>query len=164
MQAKDIIQLLDLQAHPEGGYYKEIYRSADQISPTALPFGYTAERAAYTSIYFMLGKADKSHYHRLLSDEIWYFHSGTTIKVYILHAQHGLITHEMGPLPQLQQLLLPKNSWFAAEVTGKQADYALVSCMVAPGFHFDDFELAQYEQLVAEFPAYADHLKAFTQS
>lgn len=164
MQAQDIIQQLDLQQHPEGGYYKEIYRSADHFTSESLPAGYTSERAAYTSIYFMLGKADKSHYHRLLSDEIWYFHSGATLKVYILDSQKGLITHEMGPFPKLLQLLLPKNSWFAAEVSGLQADYALVSCMVAPGFHFDDFELARYEQLLTEFPAYADHLKAFTLS
>jgi len=160
--AQSIITSLQLLPHPEGGYYKEIYRSSENIPLSALPARYSADRSTVTSIYFLLEASDKSRYHRLLSDELWYFHAGNPIEIFFLSADAGLSSVTIGPLPLQQQALIPKNSWFAAQPHAGEYDFTLVSCVVAPGFHFDDFELADRNALISEFPLYSDHITAYT--
>jgi len=160
--AQSIIERLQLQPHPEGGFYKEIYRSSEIIPLQALAERYTEARNTVTSIYFLLEHTDKSRYHRLLSDEIWFFHTGNPVEIFFLTENEGLSSLTIGPLPLPQQVLIPKNTWFAAQPQSNGAEFTLVSCVVAPGFHFDDFELAERATLIAAFPNHTEHITAYS--
>lgn len=161
VNAQAIIAELQLQPHPEGGHYRELYRSDENIPLSALDQRYNAARAVVTSIYFLLESHDKSKYHRLLSDEFWFYHAGNPVEIFFLE-ETGLRTVLLGPLPLAQQTRIPKNTWFAARVLNATHDFTLVSCVVAPGFHFDDFELATREELITSYPSFAEHITVYT--
>ncbi|HBH24269.1 MAG TPA: hypothetical protein DDY13_12700 [Cytophagales bacterium] len=148
------IKKLQLQPHPEGGYYRENYRSAYQIHGTALPERYNGPRVFSTSIYFLLKKGNVSTFHRLKSDEIWHYYDGDPIKLYLIDRDGKLSTPIVGR--QLEggeemQLVIPAGSWFAAHVV-EGGSFGLVGCSVAPGFDFDDFELANKNDLINKYP------------
>lgn len=152
-----IIDQLRLIKHPEGGYYAETFRHPQTIS---LEDGRV--RNLGTTIYFLLQGKDRSHFHRLLSDETWFFHSGSPIELVML-ANGAIETFTLGPTlsnSEFPQLLIPANTWFAARVKG-ETGYGLVSCTVTPGFDFDDFELATAEKLRADGYKLDDALLAF---
>lgn len=147
-KAHYLIEKLQLQPHPEGGYYKETYRNFEEIT---LEDGRI--RNVGTVIYYLLEEENRSHFHRLKSDEIWYFHQGDPLE--ILTINEGLLEKhilgnrlENGETPQL---LLPAQTWFAAGLANGKG-YALVSCSVSPGFDFLDFEMAKRTDLLDEFP------------
>ncbi|OAM91488.1 cupin [Termitidicoccus mucosus] len=146
--AKDWIEALGLLPHPEGGYYREMLRSRDRIN---LPDG--RERVCYTSIYFLLTNENPSRFHRLKSDEVWYFHAGAALTVHCL-TPGGYDHIRLGPEPEHGEVLqacVPKGAVFGATVDAVGA-FALVSCMVSPGFEFEDFELADQAELLAAHP------------
>ncbi|QNH63913.1 cupin domain-containing protein [Hymenobacter sediminicola] len=160
MTAQDIIRDLELLPHPEGGYYRETYRAADTLE--------TAEgrtRNTSTAIYYLLENEDKSHFHRIKSDELWFFHQGQPLEIILLTpGQPTRITlgsdFANGELPQA---VVPANTWFAAHLSHR-AGYALVSCTVAPGFDFADFELAERATLTQEFPQCPELVEQFTKA
>ena len=160
MTADDWITLFDLQQHPEGGWFVETYRSETVIAADALPSPYLSERSAATSIYYLLKAGEKSHFHRLRSDELWFFHAGSPMRLHIIEPSgeysEVLLGVEKRNLPQCRILA---ESWFAAEPVG---EFALVGCVVAPGFEFDDFELASREDLISQFPQHASLVENFT--
>lgn len=161
-RAKEIIEKLNLLPHPEGGYYKEIYRSNEQI--TKLSDRYSGERAFATSIYFLLNEDQKSNFHKLKSDELWYYHEGSSLSVYIINEEGILKTFKLGldlDNDELPQLTIHKNSWFAAEVNYKTS-FCLMGCMVSPGFDFSDFELGKREELLEKFPEHSGLIRNFT--
>mgnify|MGYP001627122217 CR=1 FL=1 len=162
INARSLISELQLLAHPEGGFYREMYRSEENIPLSALNGQYQSERSLVTSIYFLLESHDKSRYHRLLSDEFWFYHAGSPVEIFFLNEERGLTSIVLGPLPMAQQVIIPKNTWFAAQPLPAQADFCLVSCIVSPGFHFDDFELADSTKLITTFPAFEAHITAYT--
>ena len=145
------IRKLQMQPHPEGGYYKETYRSIEQILNTD-----GQERNISTAIYFLLEEEQKSHLHKIKSDELWFHHQGETLE--IISIQNGeLISTYLGSnldAGEVLQTTIPANTWFGSRVKNKKG-FALVSCTVAPGFDFEDFEMAKQEDLSKEFP----HLK-----
>lgn len=147
------IEKLDLQKHPEGGWYKEIYRSEDKIGEHALPNNFNGERNFSTSIYYLLEGEDFSSFHRIKSDELWHFYTGSS-GVEILWVENGnLIKKMLGcniDKGEEFQHVIPKNKWFAARLISANG-FALVGCTVSPGFYFEDFELAD-ERLLSEFP------------
>jgi uncharacterized protein len=149
------IEQLNLQKHPEGGWYKEIYRSEEKVKT---PLG---ERNAATAIYYLLSGDDFSAFHRINSDEIWHYYAGTSA-LEILWLQNGkLRTAKLGrKIEQGQQLqiVVPGKCWFAARLVNEAA-FALAGCTVAPGFSFNDFELADTGLLV-HFPGYSAQIKA----
>jgi predicted cupin superfamily sugar epimerase len=156
--AQDLIQHLHLQPHPEGGYYRETYRASLR---TVAAGG--ARRNVSTAIYYLLENDNRSHFHRIQSDELWFFHQGQPLELLLL--QDGQLTTltlgqalERGELPQA---VVPAHTWFGARVKSS-AGFALVSCTVAPGFDFADFELAERARLTAEFPDYAALIEQFT--
>ncbi|MCR6638491.1 MAG: cupin domain-containing protein [Sporocytophaga sp.] len=160
MKAEELINQLKLEKHPEGGYFREIYRSESEIPESALSRDYKGNRNYATSIYFLLTEKEFSAFHKIKSDEIWYFHQGTSIEIYML-SEKGLEVNKLGAqYDEHFQLLIPKNTWFAAKVVGE--GYTLVSCMVAPGFSFDDFELAKKDELLKLFPEQATIVKEFS--
>lgn len=161
---EQLIEKFALQKHPEGGYFSEVYRSDEIISKVALPGRYDSDRSIGTSIYFLLTSNEKSNFHRLKSDEFWYFHSGTTIEVYIIHLDGKLEIKKMGMNifeGEVPSLLLPKGSWFGAKILEKSS-YGFVSCAVFPGFDFADFELANREELVKTFPQHTTIISELT--
>ncbi|WP_303967600.1 cupin domain-containing protein [Sporosarcina ureae] len=158
MNAEEWIEYLQLEPHPEGGFYKSTYRS-DVTANCA-----QGERPMYTSIYFLLRSEDVSHFHRLQSDEIWYFHGGSSLTVHMITPQGlyeevsvGLDLHK-GEVPQF---LVPKDTIFGSSVKEPNT-FALVSCMVSPGFDFADFELFERHDLLKKHPKYEEIIKKLT--
>lgn len=151
--AKYWIEKLNLEKHPEGGWFKEIYRSEDIIPGHALSTDFKDSRNYSTSIYYLLEGDDFSSFHRIHSDEIWHYYAGFS-PVEIISIEQGKINRQLlGNYPdenQQLQVIVPKNTWFAAQLVN-QKGYALAGCTVSPGFHFDDFEMAD-EKLLEEFP------------
>lgn len=140
--AADLIQALGLSPHPEGGHYRETYRSVGQVTR---PDG--ASRHASTAIYFLLGAEEYSAWHRIASDELWHYHAGAPLRIHVLHEGRLSTLHlgHPGKLPGAQfQQVVPAGAWFAAEPMPAHGpeDYSLVGCTVAPGFEFSEFELA----------------------
>ncbi|GIX42513.1 MAG: hypothetical protein KatS3mg129_2246 [Leptospiraceae bacterium] len=165
-EVHDIINTLQLQRHPEGGYYKEIYRSIETIPVEILENRKNSKkknRNICTSIYYLLIKEDVSVFHRIKSDEIWHFYKGSPV---LLH----LLDEETKSYKKIQlgeycnyQCVVPKNIWFAAEVVDKNS-FALVGCTVSPGFEFEDFEIASYNKLIHLFPEYESLIHKFTKN
>ena len=153
------IDHLGLTEHPEGGYFKEIYRSSETIQKNALPKEYENDRAFCTSIYFLLKEKQTSAFHRLRSDEIWHFYKGSSLTIYIIEKNRNLKIIKLGNNPlngEVLQFVIEKNQWFGAEVNDKNS-YSLIGCTVSPGFDFHDFELGNTENLLKE-PARLRHI------
>ncbi len=162
-KAKDLIEQLQLRKHPEGGYYREIFRSEEKILK-GLPDRYEGERCICTSIYFLLSENDFSAFHRLKSDEIWHFYSGSALDIYVIGSNGELSIHSIGNSTgenELFQVVIKRGQWFAAEVRDKNF-FSLVGCTVAPGFDFKDFELGKRDTLLSEYPSHKDLITRLT--
>ncbi|MEI8058585.1 MAG: cupin domain-containing protein [Ferruginibacter sp.] len=154
---QQLISLYHLQPHPEGGWYKETYKSEQLIPANALPESFSGERAFSTAIYFLLEKGNFSAFHRIKSDECWHFYSGDPLLIYILMQDGSLQIIELGnniTAGQVFQFVVPANCWFASKPAPSSA-FSFVGCTVAPGFDFTDFEMADATVLAAEFSAHA---------
>ena len=149
-----LVETLKLLRHPEGGFYREMYRS-----PTIISAEGTGQKSAYTSIYYLLSGGDFSSWHRIKSDETWYFHSGCDISIYFCDQNKALQTIQLGLDSKCLQATIPANTWFAAKPIS-QNSFCLVSCAVAPGFEFTDFEIGKRDSLLGEFGQSADNIKA----
>lgn len=157
------IQHLGLLVHPEGGFYKETYRSAEKIPLRGLPERFSGDRNFSTSIYFLLRSIDKSLFHRIKSDELWHYHAGSSLSIYVLNDQH-LSVCKLGPNiehGESLQVMIPANSWFGAAVDDADT-YALSGCTVAPGFDFQDFEIGERKILLNLFPHYQKVIELLT--
>jgi uncharacterized protein len=151
------ISKLGLQAHPEGGYYKSTYAAKEQITDSELTVEFEGTRKLFTSIYFLLESHDVSHFHRLKSDELWYYHGGSALTVHVIHEDGRYEEVKLGPnleKGETLQYLVPKNSIFGSSVMDANT-FALVGCMVSPGFDFQDFELFTQNELLAQYPEHA---------
>jgi hypothetical protein len=158
------IERLQLTPHPEGGYYRETYRCRERIDPDGLPARYSGPRHMGTAIYFMLTSGSFSSFHRLKSDEAWHFYTGHPITLHRISPKGKLTTHLIGNDPMQEQefqVLIPANEWFAAEVVAG-GEYGLVGCTVAPGFDFEDFEMATRPDLLTRFPQHEGLIRQFT--
>lgn len=160
--ALELIKLLDLKKHPEGGYYKRIYESKDFVFA---PERFQDQRLTVTSIYYLLEGNDFSAFHRIQSDEIWNFYLGSSLTLHIIDEQGALLKIILGNLTidknAVFQITIPGNRWFAAEVNNPSS-FSLIGCVVAPGFDFKDFELANYDTLIKQYPQHATLIKKFT--
>lgn len=156
------IDKLMLQKHPEGGWFHEIYRAPEVIPQSGLPEYFMGERNISTSIYYLLEGNDISTFHRIKSDEIWHFYTGTSaIEIVTIQNEkiHKYYLGNDGANRQQFQVVVPKNTWFAARLLNSFG-FALVGCTVSPGFHFEDFELAD-EKLLQEYPDMEREIKPF---
>ena len=140
MDVRDLIQKLGLGPHPEGGYYRETWRSPHEVKPE----GYPAPRAAGTAILFLLPSGDKSRPHRVRSDELWLFHRGDPVRLTLTSLGGAREVKTLG-LEQ-PQVVVPGGYVQEAEPSEDSQGYALVSCVVVPGFDFEDFELLDKKQ------------------
>lgn len=153
MTSHELIEQLRLQPHPEGGFYKEVYRSAGVISAANLP-AFDGDRNYCTSIYYLLQAGDFSAFHRIKSDEIWHFYAGDTLLLHLLDENSGYQCLRLGndlTTGAQFQVLMPAGVWFAAEPAAGSS-FALSGCTVSPGFDFRDFEMAKKETLKELFP------------
>ena len=153
-EAESIIKKLDLQPHPEGGYFKEIYRSDGIIAKNSLNPSFSGHRNYSTSIYFLLTSNTFSAFHRINQDEIWHFYKGSPIKLHIITNKGKYTSIIIGNdfnKEQTPQYVVKAKDWFAAEVINNN-DYTLVGCTVSPGFDFKDFDLPKRNDLISRFP------------
>ncbi|MCA5014072.1 MULTISPECIES: cupin domain-containing protein [unclassified Enterococcus] len=143
------IEQLQLEPHSEGGYFKQVL-SSDQSLQTSEK----VVRPYYTSIYFLLTSENPSHFHRLKSDEVWYYHAGSPLSIHLLYPDGHYEIIRLGndlEAGEVLQAVVPKNVIFGSTVDTDQA-FALVSCMVSPGFDYQDFELFTKKQLLSSYP------------
>jgi len=141
-----LIQTLNLQSHPEGGYYSETYRSNESIATE------NGTRNLITSIYFLLTSDDVSRFHVIKSDELWFHHEGSDLTVHTL-GENGHQKLKLGKdsTESRPQQLVKAGTVFGSTVDSEDS-YSLVSCVVAPGFDFADFKLFDASELISEFP------------
>ncbi|MEF3067328.1 cupin domain-containing protein [Pandoraea apista] len=154
--AADLVTSLGLQPHPEGGHYRETYRASGKIAAQALPDGFSGARNISTAILYLLEADDFSAFHRIRSDEIWHFHLGGTLRIHEIAPDGKLTTTCLGAdvaAGEQLQHVVPAGHWFAAQ-PAPSTRYSLVGCTVAPGFAFEDFELAVPAALAAQWPAH----------
>ncbi len=133
--AEEIIRLLGLQPHPEGGWYAETWRAEGPGRPDARPSG--------TAIYYLLEAGQRSHWHRVDATEVWHFHAGTPLALRLAEGDAGPVAERvLGPgiaAGERPQVIVPEGWWQSAEAG---AGWCLVGCTVSPGFVFEGFELA----------------------
>ena len=151
--AADLVAKLGLKEHPEGGFFREIFRSPLRVCADG------RERSAVTCIYYLLPRGSFSAFHRLRSDELWHFLAGSPLRIHCLRAGREPWTLELGPGRELQAVV-PAGTWFAAEAA--EGEFALLGCTVAPGFEFADFELADRARLAAAFPGHESLIRRLT--
>jgi predicted cupin superfamily sugar epimerase len=135
-RAAELLNVLGLRPHPEGGHYAELYRSPQRVEVLARK----VQRAAITTIYFLLAAGEFSRWHRVQSDEIWHFHEGDAIELLLFNGS-GLRRLRLGPVSRETRptVIVPAGTWQAARTTGA---YTLGACTVGPGFEYADFSLA----------------------
>lgn len=158
------IEKLGLTPHPEGGYYKEVYRSEIQISEHGLPSRYSGSRKAVTSIYFLLKSDDISKFHKLKSDESWHFYTGSPLTIHQIDKAGTYSKIRLGSDLEKDmtfQYTIENGNWFGATVDNPES-FTLVGCTVAPGFDFNDFQLADAKVLVVKFPQHKDIIEKLT--
>ena len=133
-RAARLVRDLGLEPHPEGGYYRQTFKSRATVTTDA----HHRERAALTAIYFLLAAGEHSRWHRVTSDEIWTHLEGATVALWSYDGG-GVKRNDLGPIDSGSPVVVvPSSVWQAAEVLG---EYALAACFVAPGFEFEDFTL-----------------------
>jgi predicted cupin superfamily sugar epimerase len=178
------IEKLRLEPHPEGGYFRQTYRAELVIPREVLP-GFGGARAASTAIYFLLEGKNFSAFHRLRSDEMWHFYAGSPLLVHGIDPAgryYSILLGDDLEAGQVFQAVVRAGCWFGAEVTQNphfsqnrgevghpsyathfpQLPWALVGCTVAPGFEFEDFEMARREELIGRFPQHVDLIRKLT--
>jgi predicted cupin superfamily sugar epimerase len=162
--AADWIATLGLARHPEGGWFRETYRAAEGVAAAHLPARYGGRRAFSTAMFFLLHGEEVSRLHRLRSDEIWHFHAGAPLTLAVIHPSGTVDETRLGTAVaagERLQATVPAGTWFGAWVADPSS-YALVGCTVAPGFDFADFELADRDRLLADYPQHRALIERLT--
>jgi predicted cupin superfamily sugar epimerase len=150
-RARELIERLQMQPHPERGYFVETYRSANDVGCATHP----GQRSASTAIYYLVtAEQPATALHRLLSDEIFHLYEGGPLAILRLFPDGSWDRPTLGldlDAGQRPQIVIPAGTWFGAELD-EGAEHCLVGCTVAPGFDFQDFELAQGPELAERYP------------
>jgi predicted cupin superfamily sugar epimerase len=158
------IERLSLRRHPEGGWFRETYRSAERIAREHLPSRFAGDRCFSTAIYYLLESGDFSALHRIAGDEGWHFYDGTPLSLHQIspdgECSHLLLGRDLDA-GQQPQAVVPAGWLFAATVD-EPGTYSLVGCTVAPGFDFADFELPSREALCALYPQHRALIERLT--
>lgn len=153
------IRKLKLEQHPEGGYFIETYRS-----PRIVNFDdYEGNRYLCTAIYYLLLGDQFSSFHRMKSDEIWHFYTGSSLTLSMIQKNGSLNEIRLGQNinnNEIFQAVVESGSWFAASVNDYHS-YSLIGCTVSPGFDYRDWELADIDKLVDMYPQYRSIIEKF---
>lgn len=145
---KQLIKALDLKQHPEGGWFSRVYSAPDFLQ--------NVDRAISGSIYFLLDKGEISHFHQIDCDEIWYYHEGCGLKVYLIYPDGRLKEEILGidiAKGEKPMVIIPKGAIFAAENIKSEA-FTFISCVTTPQFNFEGFKLFTQAELIKKYPAY----------
>jgi predicted cupin superfamily sugar epimerase len=166
LSAEYWINHLNLQPHPEGGFFRESYRAPLMIPQSALPATFCGSRNASTAIYFLLSGEHFSALHRLAADEVWHFYAGSALLVHVFDpgGNHSVIKlGQNAEAGEEFQCVVPAGHWFGSclEYGGT---YALAGCTVAPGFDFAEFEMAQRGELLAQYPEHREVILKLTRA
>lgn len=156
------IDYLNMQSHPEGGYYSVTYTSPFHITADAIEEDFEGTRPLSTSIYFLIEEGNVSNFHRLKADEIWYFHDGDPLTIAMIDEAGQYISKDLGlnfHEGQQPQLLVPKHVIFGSY---PKKGFSLVSCMVSYGFDFHDFELFKRQELLEQYPEHHEIIMKLT--
>jgi predicted cupin superfamily sugar epimerase len=161
MKQSDLVTSLGLLPHPEGGFYKETWRSPVNVDVDG------RTRSASTAILYLLGADDFSALHRIRSDEVWHFYAGADLQIVSFDEHGALLQQRLGQdraTGAVPQLVVPAGRWFGARLWQRDDAhaYAFVGCTVAPGFEFADLELGPRAALLRQFPAHEDTIVAMT--
>ncbi len=162
--AKDYIEKLGLIPHPEGGFFREVYRADETITKESLPERYNGNRAFSTSIYFLLEGGQVSALHWLKSDEVWNYYDGSSANIYIIKPDGQLEIKKIGNRlneDESFQIVIKKNCWFGAELEDKSS-FILIGCFVSPGFDFSDFEMGERSNLINLYPQHSEFIIRLT--
>ena len=161
---EELITLLSLTPHPEGGYYRETYRSAETIPDNVLPDRYKGDRSYGTAIYFLLNPDTFSALHRLKTDEVFHFYLGDPVEMLqLLPSGSGRVIkigNEIKSGMHLQ-VAVSRGMWQGSRLI-RGGEYALLGTTVAPGFKFVDFEIGQRDKLLQSYPRFRDLIVALT--
>jgi len=163
-RAAELIRRLGLEPHPEGGFFREIFRSAARVRP----IDGRPERSAATTIYFLLAAGTHSRWHRVRSDEVWHFYEGDPLELFFAPPDADRVTRVvLGPArsadgsaaaaPSAHVHVVPAGWWQAARPAGR---YALTGCTVAPGFEYEDFTFLKDDPVALETLTRADEIAA----
>lgn len=163
-KAQDWINDLNLQKHPEGGWFSEIYRSAEIIKKQNLPTRFNGDRTLSTSIYFLLLSPEISAFHKIKQDELWYFHDGSSLTIHVIDTNGEYFELYLGMAIEKNQHLqvIVKEGWLFAASVDNPESFTLVGCNVSPGFDFDDFEMPSQIQLMEKYPQHKRIIKLFS--
>ncbi len=148
------IDKLSLEPHPEGGYFREVYRSEDIVGKAGLPSRFAGDRSAATLIYYLLAGDEFSTLHRIKSDEIWVHISGDNLEIHQIGLDSVYQKHQLGKnldASQTPVCVIEQGTWFGVSLPD-ESSFCLCTCLVAPGFDFSDFELGDPEQLKIAYP------------
>ena len=167
MKKKDAsywIHALGMEKHPEGGYFCEQYKCSETVSDQEITLAVAGRRSLATSIYFLLPAGEVSRFHRLKSDEVWYFHDGNPVVIYMIDRMGNLSEIRLGTDTEngeRPQAIVPGGSIFGSAMDGKEG-FSLVGCMVSPGFEYEDFELMSREELLFNYPQHREIILKLT--
>ncbi len=156
---EQLVELLKLEPHPEGGFYKEVYRSEESINYDSGQF--PDGRNYCTSIYYLLGSDDISRFHRIKSDETWHHYEGSSVTIHIIHEDglyEALYLGKNLENNQFPQQTVPAGAWFGVTVDTPDS-FALCGCTVSPGFDFQDFQMADRYMMLQAFPEHEAIIK-----
>lgn len=162
--ADDWIRTLGLTKHPEGGYYRETYRSEEAIAEAHLPARFDGDRVFSTSLYFLLRDGQFSAFHRLTQDEVWHFYDGSPLTIHVIDAAGDYRRIKLGRSPEGNQQLqvVVKAGWLFGATVDEPDSYSLVGCTVAPGFEFRDLAMPARRELVEQYPEHREIIERLT--
>jgi predicted cupin superfamily sugar epimerase len=161
---KRIVERFELVPHPEGGYFREVYRSAMKLDHPGVPAGQRADRSAGTLIYFLLAGDDFSAFHRVrFSDEIWHLYAGGPLELFVIDEDGALgqrlLTTDLNQGEPTT--IVPAGHWQSARLA-EGASWALGGCTVSPGFDYEDFEMPPAAELLELYPEHSATISALT--
>lgn len=159
-----IIERLGLQPHPEGGFFRETYRSGESVAPGALPGRYRSSRLLGTAIYYLITPGSFSMLHRVASDEVFHFYLGDPVIQLLLEPGGTSRIQRLGTRLELgeePQRAVPRGVW-QGSILAEGGAFALLGATVAPGFEYEDFEMGNREELLRQYPAEAEWIRRLT--
>ena len=162
MNAELLIDRLDLAPHPEGGWFRQTYESKEKVD---LP-GFDGARYYSTAIYFLLTSENFSAFHRLRQDEVWHYYAGSPLYVHVIDKNGNYTRYKVGINindGEFPQLTVKAGDWFGSSVVDTHS-FSLVGCTVAPGFDYNDFEMAKREEMLRQFPQHKDIIVRLTRT
>ena len=166
--SKQWIRALQLRRHPEGGWFREVYRSEETIPHESLPSRFSGDRSFSTAIYFLLEGAEFSAFHRIRQDELWHFYEGASLTIHRIDPDGNYSAIRLGRNTQAGESLVvvvQAGQLFGATVDvdpGASCSYSLVGCTVAPGFEFADFEMPSRRELLEQYPQHRQLIEQLT--